>query len=35
MTDLGAWVTGGYRIPGEPEEDIVPEDARRDDEEDR
>jgi endogenous inhibitor of DNA gyrase (YacG/DUF329 family) len=35
MADLGAWVTGGYRIPGEPVEDAGPEDARRDDEEDR
>jgi endogenous inhibitor of DNA gyrase (YacG/DUF329 family) len=35
MSDLGAWVTGGYTIPGDPEEDTGHDDARNDDSEDQ
>lgn len=34
MTDLGAWITGGYRIPDAPGEDSVDEVPPRDEDED-
>lgn len=35
MTDLGAWITGGYRIPDTPGEDSGVEVPPRDEDEDR
>ena len=34
MADLGVWITEGYRIPGEPDEDGGPDNGRNEDKED-